>query len=544
MVYVGANDGFLHAFDAGVFDRDTVHFPGTFDLGTGREIFAYAPKSIMPISPSSTSGFANLLNFPPKVQYFVDGSPVVADVFIDTDHAGAPNPDKRIWRTVLVSGLRQGGHSYFSLDVTQPDKVNADGTKSNVNKDSAPDCLDGKDDEDCAFLAYPTVLWEMTDNVVPAMGETWSRPVVGRIHVKDGIGFKDRYVAIFGGGFDASFVPNGSDVTDPLDPTQGRAIYIVNVETGKVEYKATKGTDTSKGFVNFAPIPAHPAVADVDDDGYLDIAYIGDLNGRMWRLDLRRLSCTGGCGTAGEMLTSLDADEPFLLYDAMTGDQKVQPIFLDAGIIFVSGGTSPVLGVGFGTGYRAELLRANPNVNRLFFVLDPGLKNKTFHETDLVNITPEGGITPSGDGPMPTHACTDDGMTDCGYYLDFAGKRIDDLRTVTYSLDEKAVSTVFHAGNLSVVTFIPDSTVRRGTAPPTATALQQRPGAYNLDPSVTATNQLTDYQQVLGKGLATAGQSQSPTGDMIDTVLFSGGGVYQKNSPSTLKTINQNWKEQ
>ena len=66
MVFVGANDGFMHAFDAGVFDRDddpgfvgptaSHPFNDTFDLGTGREIFAYAPNSIMPTGATRRAG--------------------------------------------------------------------------------------------------------------------------------------------------------------------------------------------------------------------------------------------------------------------------------------------------------------------------------------------------------------------------------------------------------------------------------------------------------------------------------------------------------
>src|SRR5262249_10044657 len=44
VVFVGSNDGFLHAFDAGVWNRDPANFANAFDLGTGREIFAYAPR--------------------------------------------------------------------------------------------------------------------------------------------------------------------------------------------------------------------------------------------------------------------------------------------------------------------------------------------------------------------------------------------------------------------------------------------------------------------------------------------------------------------
>ena len=550
VVFVGANDGFLHAFDAGVFDRDddpgqvgpTADHPfnDTFDLGTGREIFAYAPKSIMPTTPDAL-GFPSLLNYPPKVQYFVDGSPVLADVFIDTAHAGTPDSSNRTWKTILVSGLRQGGRSYFALDVTQPDQVDSDGSKSASDKDSAPDCLDGGG---TCSAAYPTVLWEMTDATLPAMGETWSRPVVGRIHIASGAGFDDRYVAIFGGGFDPSYVTDGSEVPAGNTSIRGRGIYVVSVETGKVLYKATQGTNGSGDPVEFAPMPAPPAVADSGDDGYLDVAYIGDLNGRMWRLDLTSAECAS-CGNSNETLTF--AHPPFLLYDALTSDKPVQPIFLDAGVIYISGGPTPVLGVGFGTGYRAELLRANPNLNRFFYVIDPGTRTRTFYDTDLVNITPNCPSAPipgepacvstPGTGPAATRACSDDDDSkDCGYFLDFA------------TADEKAISTVFSTlGNLSVVTFHPQDTdvkCGNGTSYRYSFFYSTGRGAYNLDPSVSGTTNMSDYRENLGQGLASASQSQSPSGDMIDTVVFSGGGIYQKNTAATLKTLSQSWKEQ
>jgi hypothetical protein len=536
VIFVGANDGFLHAFDAGVWGRDTDPDHGlqnNFDLGTGREIFAYAPTALM--NPK----FPGLLNFPPKVQYFVDGSPVVADVFIDTAHSGTPSDSDRTWKTILVSGLRQGGHHYFALDVTQPDQYASDGTRSAGNKDSSPDCLDGGGN--CAG-PYPTVLWELTDNVAPAMGETWSRPVVGRIKVSGDSGpGGDRYVAIFGGGFDASFIP-GTKVKDS-DTTQGRAIYIVNVETGRIIYKATSGKAAGgTDPIFFAPMPAPPAVVDVDDDGYLDLAYIGDLNGRMWRLDLRTGDC-GGCDPKTETLT-FPGPQPFLLYDAMSDTQPIQPIFLDAGIIFVSGGASPILGIAFGTGYRADLLQANPNVNRFYFVLDPGANAITFNDQNLNDITPkcdlalipEGCATGEGKGPQQPAAvaCNDSGMTNCGYFLNFAGA------------DEKTTSTVNSTlGNLALVTFKPNSTTDIcGNGTSLRYSFFFANGKANQNQAFGAAGDLKDYRETLGAGVATAAGSQAPNGDMIDTVLFSGGGISQENKPSTLKTISQSWKEQ
>ncbi len=550
-VFVGSNDGFLHAFDAGVWDRDT-HFPKAFDLGTGQEIFAYAPKGVM--KPK----FPSLLRFPPEAQYLTDGSPALGDVFIGpTDSLGAAVASSRTWKTILVCGLRQGGRHYFALDVTQPDQVRTDVPPTDIrygakvkDKKTSPDCLDGE--EGCA-APYPTVLWEMTDDCaingatcVSNMGRTWSRPVVGRIKVINGSGAtEDRYVAIFGGGFDPDFSPGTQVVAG--DRTSGRAFYIVDVERGRIIYKATSGKDDSGHSVLFAPMPAAPAVADVDDDGYLDFAYIGDLNGRMWKIDLRpdsgsRRGACSGCGSVSETLIGY---QPFLFYDATTlegttsSSHPIHPIFLEAGIIFISGGPSPTLGIAFGTGDRAELiepgLRVIKNtstqvryVNRFYFVKDSGV-GRTLHEEDLNNVTPSDGIDP-GSGPV------DAANTPNGYFLNFG------------SSDEKAVSTVFATqGILTLVTFSPggaDGCSKAGESFRYRLFFLTGQGAINglLSPFGNE-GEMAQYREKLGPGLAGGTQSQSPNGDLIDAVIFWNGQINQQNT-SFLKTNSESWKEQ
>ncbi len=551
-VFVGSNDGFLHAFDAGVWDRDT-HFPRAFDLGTGQEIFAYAPKALMKLK------FPNLLKFPPQAQYFTDGSPAFGDVFIGpTDSLGAAVASSRTWKTVLVSGLRQGGRHYFALDVTQPDQVRTDVPPTDIrygskvkDKKSSPDCLDGE--EGCA-APYPTVLWEMTDDCtingttcVSNMGETWSRPVVGRIKVINGSGAtEDRYVAIFGGGFDPVF-RSGTPVVAG-DTSSGRAFYVVDVERGKIIYKATSGKDGAGHSVLFAPMPASPAVADVDDDGYLDLAYIGDLNGRIWKIDLRPDSGSrrGECRRCGSALETLTGYQPFLLYDAMTLDgttpssQPIQPIFLEAGLIFISGGPSPTLGIAFGTGNRAELIQPNrrrvientssrvPYVNRFCFVKDSGVR-QTLHEEDLINVTPSDGIDP-GSGPA------DAANTPNGYFLNFG------------SYDERAVSTVFATqGILTLVTFSPgegDPCTGTGESFRYRFSFLTGQGAIHgvLSPFGNE-GEMAQYREKLSPGLAGGTQSQSPNGEVIDGVIFWSGQINQQNS-SFLKTNSESWREQ
>jgi Neisseria PilC beta-propeller domain len=89
-VYVGANDGYLHAFDG----------------STGSESWAYAPRFILPAMYSLAD-----TGYPSQHRYFVDGSPEVFDVFDAVASA---------WKTILIGGLDGGGRGFYALDITDP----------------------------------------------------------------------------------------------------------------------------------------------------------------------------------------------------------------------------------------------------------------------------------------------------------------------------------------------------------------------------------------------------------------------------------------
>jgi len=92
-VYVGANDGMLHAFDA----------------RTGKELFAYVPRIMFARLAAYTS--------PDYVhRSYVDGTPAVGEARMAS---GA-------WKTVLVSGSGGGATGVFALDVTDPAAFSAD----------------------------------------------------------------------------------------------------------------------------------------------------------------------------------------------------------------------------------------------------------------------------------------------------------------------------------------------------------------------------------------------------------------------------------
>jgi len=94
LVFVGANDGMLHAFDA----------------ETGNEVFAFVPSAVIPNLNKLTSPDYNEAGG--EHHFYVDGTPVVRDVYFGNQ-----------WRTVLVGTLRAGGRSLFALDITDPSNI-------------------------------------------------------------------------------------------------------------------------------------------------------------------------------------------------------------------------------------------------------------------------------------------------------------------------------------------------------------------------------------------------------------------------------------
>src|SRR6185369_2150486 len=122
LLMIGANDGQLHAFDAGTWDT----VKKAFNNGTGAEVFAYAPRLTLPVLRDQAAT-GNTLQI-----FSVDGTPRIEDAFIDPRHTAAAGPvaSNREWRTVVIGGLREGGKvngggqtsgftsGYFALDIT------------------------------------------------------------------------------------------------------------------------------------------------------------------------------------------------------------------------------------------------------------------------------------------------------------------------------------------------------------------------------------------------------------------------------------------
>jgi Tfp pilus tip-associated adhesin PilY1 len=411
-------------------------------LGTGVELFAFAPRAIMQIYKPLKDAAGPQTK---KDEWTVDGAPSAADVFIDGSHNGTPVAAERTWHTVLVGGMREGSPfegtlgippktsrgSYFALDITQPDELVDDGSGGvgpppGPGTYLAPKCLNasgdascGKDAPDAAVRSgqparsWPTVMWEIVDTGdqdasgspgvgLPDMGETWSKPAMGRVRVcTANCGNTspplpttvDYYVAIFGGGFDRQRLNK-----------QGNWLYLIDVETGKTLYRANSSCGVNSGSggcspTYFASIPSEPAALDLNGDGYLDFVYVGDLKGRVWRIDLtdlRRLAAPPGGRWNNQLDLAAGSGKPFLFFEAPQPTPPAispyYPIYFRPTAVSLgfSANGKPTLGLAFGAGDRDDILSILDPTSvtfkqRYYYVIDDS-NSTTRTEADLLDI--------------------------------------------------------------------------------------------------------------------------------------------------------------
>lgn len=192
MVYVGANDGMLHAFNAGFWDAPNKTFHtrgndgnGTFNQGLahnlGAEMWAYVPMNLLPHLQWLKSD-----NYPHV--YYMDGPPQAFDVNIFTPDATHPHG----WGTILVAGMRLGGGPF-------PVDLDGDGLNDRTMRSSYV-IMDITDPE-----GPPTLLAEVT---APDMGLTSSVPTLVKARQPDGSGNfanpqVNRWMLVFGSGPDS-----------------------------------------------------------------------------------------------------------------------------------------------------------------------------------------------------------------------------------------------------------------------------------------------------------------------------------------------------
>ena len=222
-IYIGSNDGMLHAIDS----------------ATGQERWAYMPTMVLEnLWKLADVNYGNPAKGPDHA-YYVDGDIVVNDVCT----GGCDSAITAQWKTILVAGLNAGGKGYFALDITEPV----------VDNETTP--------------TNPKLLWEFDETDDADLGFSFGNPIITK--KPDGT-----WVVLVTSGYNNVFGSN---------PGKG-FLYVLNASTGTVigKYGTNEGTNTSPS--GLAEINAY--IDDAEVNNQARFVYGGDLSGNLWRFDL------------------------------------------------------------------------------------------------------------------------------------------------------------------------------------------------------------------------------------------------------------------
>lgn len=397
VLYVAANDGMMHCFDA----------------SDGSELWGYVPKNQL-------GKLGNLMSTSYCHEYFVNLTPTVSDVYMN----GA-------WRTVLFGGQERGGTGLFALDVTSPD----------------PDAF--------------TVLWDIN---MPSLLGSWSSPTV----VRDAT--RNAFVLCVGTGYSAASAQANLFVMNPADGSILNTIALGSPIAGN---KTTEAVSIDKDF-----------------DGYDDLMYLGDLAGRLWRVDMRTDPWT----------TTLlfDAGRPIQSAPVVTVDAQYRPM------------------VFFGTGqYLTTSDPYTTSQQGIYGIIDDG-SGATVTLSSLVNQT-------STIGAIATNKR--------GWYIELP------------STGERVTKTpALVAGTIYMPSFRPDAAACTGGAQSYLYTLDYQDGSAPDHANGAENNTTTGRSQSMGDGILA-----DPSVDLVneDILLQSSNAVLIKQDISVglRKLMVRSWRQ-
>ncbi|WP_265645367.1 pilus assembly protein [Verminephrobacter aporrectodeae] len=237
LLWVAANDGMLHAFNA----------------DTGAEVFAYVPGALanrlaeIPLQRGTGArtklGGNNFVTGNEKkpagtVWPYVDGSPFSADVKVGTD-----------WKTYVFGTLGRGGKGIFALDATEVVNL-TEANASTVFKWQ----FTSDDDEDLGYITGDVSIHPASSQALP--------------------------VAKMNNGNYALLLGNGNK-----SKTGKAVLFVLYMDgptgdkwTGRYE-KIVVDAGSNNGL-------SAPRWEDVDGNGTADVAYAGDMKGNIWKFNL------------------------------------------------------------------------------------------------------------------------------------------------------------------------------------------------------------------------------------------------------------------
>lgn len=432
IVYVGGNDGMLHAFYASNEYQDGSG-TDTSDTQGGEELFAYVPHMISD-EDSGGRGLSATANTVYQNTPYVDGDIIVSDVFVNKK-----NDTTSRWRTYLVGALRAGGRGIYALDITNPDGTI--GSTSHPNLSNATD----------SGVADEIVVREFTHD---DLGYVYGSPIIAKMN-------NDRWAAIVPSGYwstgttdtisgdgtaklfivyldalganaatdaDSYTVIQASENVFPAtactpstttrcslnEHRYVRASYTKNGLSSDIEVRGSvQSSDFFCSTDTFGTISGYtlqgcyisetdinglsaPTVVDLDNDGDADRVYAGDLHGNMWVFNVQDSSESNwavddNSSTSNEpMFTACRSDISTSADTCPEADRQpimVAPLIISHPEQLVSLDTANTL-VLFGTGqYVTEDDQQHSAVQSIYGVWDAGKTRRNIQRKNLTAQT-------------------------------------------------------------------------------------------------------------------------------------------------------------
>ncbi|PIE56629.1 MAG: hypothetical protein CSA34_03170 [Desulfobulbus propionicus] len=397
-LFVGGNDGMLHAFSAQ-------------DADNGKEVFAYVPSFVYPhLREYADPAYRH--------KYYVDATAYTTKI------RGASRVDDKV---LLIGSLGKGGKGIFALDVTHPEALEAADVLWEYPKPSTVQVSGSATD----VITFHDTGTELPDEIHGPPGAflntffTGDHISVAGANCGDGTvgsttgsndGVYEVLTVLSAGAYDVIKIPTGSllhscgdgkDLTvyrTTTEPFMGYTFgqpLLVNTNDEQINngeslkgyavilangYESEDGTaalvildpktggvlrkiDTGVGPMNGL---SQPRVIDVNNDLRADYVYAGDLLGNMWKFDLTATNYTewqvAYCDEpTGSTITS--CNQPGAVPQPLFSGNSLQPITAAPDIMFHP--KQPGYMVIFGTGrYLSESDISNKDVQSMYGIWD------------------------------------------------------------------------------------------------------------------------------------------------------------------------------
>ena len=321
VVYAGANDGMLHAFNAGFYDEDSKQFctanpcedSSSADPSLGAEMWAYVPYNLLP----HLYWLTQTTYTEQKHVYYVDQKPRIFDAKIfeeesacsDIYDTACMHPNG--WGTVMVVGMRLGGGTIVA-DTDKTDRSLTVGSEDRTMK-SAYIIMDITDPEN-----PPKLLAEVT---LPNMGFATLYPTAFAMKDGDHDGLFEDYnsttptsgenhwfLVLGSGPADSNGNPGGVSTTsgaydrtelDAAKSQQSAHLYLMDlVKLGQENqlYTLNSSGVLTPGLNSYATFDSNafvsdPVAVDFDLDFNADTLYFGTISGDVgsWSGKMRRV---------------------------------------------------------------------------------------------------------------------------------------------------------------------------------------------------------------------------------------------------------------